>query len=1746
MSNSPAESTTTASSRTRTPSPTNSFKSSTTTPTTPKQQQPPPIPIPHLLLDRSRLKPVPRQPKPAPIQTPPAFTIPTLRSKLRSTTNPSPHSNNPSQHKPASNRSVSNQSHNNNTSTTPQKTSTETQADQPAAEPQPAEPAAAEPQPEPPAESLPEPQAAQSQLEPTVESQPQPPAESTPEAQPQPPAEPQAEPPKAEDAQPDPPAETQPGLSPTVDSQQADISLPSPSEDSPDQPQAHKPSPTEPQPMPDHQQDHHQLTNSLPHSENNPDQIQPWQHQFNRILDSDHSSLERANSAAARLNSLAKLNGLKIPDLPDPPLHPSSDTDNSLPPFLMAKHIEETKKKAGLISPTLPIPQYPLPLPVSLGFSVGPNGRGVPRLSALQRKALEKMANQQDSQDLSTATTSLTRSHTTTGTESPKRLPNPIHSPSTDESHQRQQARSNLIRKLSSRGPNTRLKLSPPLVIPSPADLQADPPSIPNPQLSCSSQPIHPESAFDHPEPLPELITTPTLDTIDHQAQEIIPSVDHLALNTTTIDSVTVDLSRTQTPLLEENTMVLNLPPVVTDHSPAVALRYSLNSLDSQTDPKHAIRTAPTNSHNPTSGSETIIGESKPTVAAQSYPSSSPSHSHPVPESSWLDFSETNSKSFISDSPDLNTEPISETTLAPTPDPVASSPSVRSSIVSRLKARASLSSRIDRSTATGRSPSPGQPQSRQSSIDRGSEVPAERRRSTIHGNHRVSRPSNSSTVQRVRPTANETSQDRARQSYTTLASRVGSPSPSHHTDRPLRPTRAPPITQAHNVVGGRSAISRKSSTDLGPSQFPPTPHLVRTHMPVASAVDLARYNDQKLAPFPALLDSSPPGSPERARSPPRSNLKSSKSQGHSILSSASNFFRSPSRSQDENTSRAANQMVSSPPATVMASPPSYPVRMSRSDEEQEEVVEPARWQSMGDAAGKMNAAAEVSRSATIESNTSSTASMISSQRREQILARLSPFLRPSHPTASPDHRLNDPPRKLLWHQPVLQVVNATSVKDRYLFLFNDILVITKPIIEFEDCKGESVPKLPITLKHSFLTKSVVEIKNLRCVCTNQARRSSTLQDKHPIQSVNDEMSTPEHWFQQAFQEDPSRAIQSHLQSIHLEPTDSEIAKLLIATTDLDRRQLGQFLTSPDRTGILRSYLEQMNLAYMRIEDSLRSVLLSLRLPADPPAIERFLEEFGVVWTTSNPKVGLTPALVTRWTTTMIVLSEHLHDGLTDSMRYVAGFIGFPNDIIKTEVGFVESMVQAEEAFKAQGKPSSSIAAEKLETMLKKSFQSIRRDRLVQARASIEDTEKIKIEVEEEGDSRGSKLPSHIIYQIPSELVTIRIPEADPQFGIKLFGSGLSFEPSFLSFSQSSSASFRIKGKALGVRQVSMIKIGRRAAAYDGLPLDLTVSVERAFMKHTVQVGFLNHMMAKRKYLFSFLGPQPKTDFLDLVDDAQAAAKHHQPFPGQNNGPQAVAKTVALQVLIDSLILNEDLVPMNVNPYASTTVGLKVTHHNKSKKKELEEEKKPASSSTSNHQSNGNGKIRSNSLSETYIHTLGSSEKELHQAIIERRNQAQELHIRKRQQKLLKESLVSNLSGGRVNLNPYSCSNKDAPVGLADENQNIVALKRFIFVGSELIHLCQQNSLVPLVLGFLSMGMVDKNRLITSNPSAHAGQNHHHPHHHQANHFAKNGSRHLANPNAVPSGDLVSDGHSNPNGNGNGYHYQQHQHDYHVI
>ncbi len=90
--------------------------------------------------------------------------------------------------------------------------------------------------------------------------------------------------------------------------------------------------------------------------------------------------------------------------------------------------------------------------------------------------------------------------------------------------------------------------------------------------------------------------------------------------------------------------------------------------------------------------------------------------------------------------------------------------------------------------------------------------------------------------------------------------------------------------------------------------------------------------------------------------------------------------------------------------------------------------------------------------------------------------------------------IEEPARKLLISSPVLQVVNANTVKDRFLFLFNDILVIAKPVIQDEDIDRPTVDK-------TFTVKNVVMLQQLRFSgdrTETQSKSSYAVPPRNPI------------------------------------------------------------------------------------------------------------------------------------------------------------------------------------------------------------------------------------------------------------------------------------------------------------------------------------------------------------------------------------------------------------------------------------------------------------------------------------------------------------------------------------------------------------------------------------------------------------------------------------------------------------------------
>ncbi|GAA6008772.1 uncharacterized protein JCM10292_004665 [Rhodotorula paludigena] len=499
----------------------------------------------------------------------------------------------------------------------------------------------------------------------------------------------------------------------------------------------------------------------------------------------------------------------------------------------------------------------------------------------------------------------------------------------------------------------------------------------------------------------------------------------------------------------------------------------------------------------------------------------------------------------------------------------------------------------------------------------------------------------------------------------------------------------------------------------------------------------------------------------------------------------------------------------------------------------------------------------------------------------RILAKLDSMLaHEEHETAldpSQPSALDAPPRTLVLHAPVLQVVNANTVKDRHLFLFSDLLVIAKPIVEDHPLTGE--PQQP-SLETHFLVKSVVECKDVKLTATEEPSTSAAGMDdggsskkRHPLLIA----------FVDRFANDPARAIASLVQKGGLANDGQTIANLLFRNTDLNRNQLGAYLANPQHRHVLRAYIERFRFAGVRIDDAVRLFVMTVRLPYDAQAAEYVLGVLAACWTESNGATAYDPTVTLALVMALLRLSDAMHGGDGPDGR----FFNAPKPPNPPNVDdFISSFRLAD---------TRSVVPEDLLTRI---YTSVRRERIEQA----SDNSIFSMTPDIEASIEPAKLPTRLTYRQPSDVFTISIPEPDPKFTIKLHGTDLQFDPPMLSFARSKTQSFRVTGTALGVRVMVLIKRGANAPRYQGLPLNKAFSVERGFMQHTFQLSFTNHLDVKRKYMFSCISAEARALWLKHLRDRIGESSSARPASDQT---LLAAHTASVQALRDVLLPPEE-------------------------------------------------------------------------------------------------------------------------------------------------------------------------------------------------------------------------------------------------
>ncbi|KAJ9476081.1 SEC7 domain-containing protein [Pseudozyma hubeiensis] len=544
--------------------------------------------------------------------------------------------------------------------------------------------------------------------------------------------------------------------------------------------------------------------------------------------------------------------------------------------------------------------------------------------------------------------------------------------------------------------------------------------------------------------------------------------------------------------------------------------------------------------------------------------------------------------------------------------------------------------------------------------------------------------------------------------------------------------------------------------------------------------------------------------------------------------------------------------------------------------------------------------------AAVKSLAPTTAAMI--HRYSRMLSSAGPMQ--TVPGATQEDML-DPPRKLLATDPVFQVISATTIKDRFLFLFSDILVIAKPVSAPGAENGQALGKmkqasvLP-SLSWKFSVKNILELHRLKVSVTSNTRSAS----------AKTRAQNPVLWgFVSHFTKDPDAAVRALVAKTGLETTAASIAQLLYQTPELDRHDLTQYLGHPSRREILKAYVSQHRHVGVSIESALRALLLDLRFPTDLDAFEALLMHFAQSWTSHNAsmiKPTFTEQIASDLVFAMMALNDALHTGVQAGPSSITS-PNFPRPVTVVTPSLFsapcpELSKQDFVSVFRQHDPTQVLS----DRTLSRIYLSIRSEPLVQALDRFEPRFTVRV--------KGGRLPTRLTYAQPAEPVTLVIPAPDPDLAIRLYAQDTTFEPPILTFANSNQASFTMWTKSLGSKQVVFVRAGRNARFYGGaeiddsensedcpLPRSFNVSVERAFMKHsfTLTSGEGGSAEVKR-FMFSFENAETVERWSRVIrENSERCLKEKAARTVGEVGVGRATEMASLQVLRETLIASEE-------------------------------------------------------------------------------------------------------------------------------------------------------------------------------------------------------------------------------------------------
>ncbi|PWN21393.1 hypothetical protein BCV69DRAFT_298410 [Microstroma glucosiphilum] len=474
--------------------------------------------------------------------------------------------------------------------------------------------------------------------------------------------------------------------------------------------------------------------------------------------------------------------------------------------------------------------------------------------------------------------------------------------------------------------------------------------------------------------------------------------------------------------------------------------------------------------------------------------------------------------------------------------------------------------------------------------------------------------------------------------------------------------------------------------------------------------------------------------------------------------------------------------------------------------------------------------------------------------------------------------VDSPPRHFLQTSPVFQIVNSSTVKDRFLILFNDILVVAKPIAPppgEADLGSSTASPLP-SIRWTFAVKNIMELRH----CTLTVPKEQRSRPKpHPLQQV----------FVEAFTRDAEGAIVDIIKRSGLPNQPATIAQLLVHTPELDRIALTEYICAPDRRNVMEAFVKLQKVTGVSIESSLRMVMMEIRFPDDSAAFEALLMTFASHWVSENKhliKRTFSERLAADLTFAIMALNDAMHcrpaegdEGARSPIEQDYEAPGIFSEALPSlsQGAFIAAFRDQDPAMTLSDRTLlriySSVCAEPIQQGLDRSEASVRKAVRV----------------------HGAGLPLKLVYGVPSEPIVVSISAVDPDFSIRLYGSDLTFDPPILSFAEETTRSFTITSKTLGVRQAVFVRSGRSARFYFGsvlasdaseglkaavargdvsdLPRATSFMVERAFMKNNFTLSLaMGPSGLASPAISASQGGKTVRKFMFSVEDAAAKDK----------------------------------------------------------------------------------------------------------------------------------------------------------------------------------------------------------------------------------------------------------------------------------